>query len=69
MASPDLQRLVERAQTDGHFAQLLQSDTLKALEGFDLPQEERIAVIRRDRTALRQFGLSWEFTEQFGISD
>ena len=66
--SPTLATVVERARADSHFLQLLHSDPQTALAEYDLSQIERIALIRRDRSALQQLGVPEEFAEQYGIS-
>ena len=67
MAITTVGAILERARTDGHFFQMLQAEPTKALEGYDLAQEERLALMRRDRAALLGLGLPIETVEWFAI--
>ncbi len=67
MASETLQSVLERARTDDHFYQLLQSDPTAALADYPLSQDERLALQRRDRAALVALGLPIEAVEWFAI--
>ena len=67
MASAPLQAVLERARADGHFYQLLQSAPSDALAGYDLSQEERLALQQRDRATLVQLGVPLESAEWFAV--
>lgn len=53
MSAEDVRRVLRRAQTDDEFYLSLRRDPETALSGYDLTDEERAAVIRRDQTLYR----------------
>ena len=67
MASEVLESVLRRARDDGHFYQLLQSEPTKALEGYDLSEDERLALIQRDRGALEDLGVPADWADWFGV--
>jgi hypothetical protein len=68
MSRHALEMVLKRAREDGHFYQLLQSDPPAALAEYDLSQDERLALIQRDRGALEQLGVRPEWADWFGTS-
>jgi hypothetical protein len=67
MASEALENVLRRARDDGHFYQLLQSEPTTALEGYDLSEDERLALIQRDRGALEALGVPADWADWFGV--
>ncbi len=67
MASEALASVLRRARDDGHFYQLLQSEPTTALEGYDLSEDERLALIQRDRGALEVLGVPADWADWFGV--
>ncbi len=67
MASETLERVLRRARDDDHFYQLLQSDPTTALAGYDLSEDERLALIQRDRGALEALGVPANWAHWFGV--
>lgn len=53
MSAEEVRRVLRRAQTDDEFYLSLRRDPETALSGYDLTDEERAAVIRRDQTLYR----------------
>ena len=56
-----------RARDDGHFNQLLQSEPTQALDGYDLSEDDRLALIQRDRGALEALGILADWADWFGV--
>jgi hypothetical protein len=69
MATETVNDLLSRARTDGVFYQALQAEPTRALEGYDLTQDERLALMRRDRAALLDLGVPIELVEWFAVQD
>jgi hypothetical protein len=67
MTRQALTTVLERARQDGHFYQLLQAEPTTALGGYDLTQDERLALLERDRGALLALGVSEEWAEWWGV--
>ena len=68
MSREALEAVLERAQADGHFYQLLQSDPVAALADYELTQDERLALVERDRGVLLQLGVRPDWAEWFGLA-
>ena len=67
MSRKVLESILVRARQDGHFYQQLQADPLEALDDYELSQDERLALIRRDRAALEALGIPREWTDWFAV--